>query len=95
MSFLFYFDNCNVRKFREKANHIYLKKCAGITVNDTTSLEGSKILVDTETLSGLVTVEKHLPFFEIVADHNWSPSAHGYPTVTVLHGTEVFYRCRV
>lgn len=63
-----------------------------LCVNDTTSLEGSKILVDTETLSGLVTVEKHLPFFEIVADHNWSPSAHGYPTVTVLHGIEVFYR---
>ena len=36
--------------------------------------------------------DKYLPYFQVVADHNWSPSAHGYPTVSVIHGMEVFYR---
>ena len=35
---------------------------------------------------------KHLPFFEIVVDQNWSPSGNGYGSATVVHGIEVFYR---
>jgi len=36
--------------------------------------------------------EKYLPFFEVVADHNWNPSGWGYPRVTFVHGIEIFYR---
>lgn len=59
-----------------------------LCVNDTTSFDGTQSFVGNQT----VGVEKTLPFFEVVADHNWNPSGKGYPMVTVIHGIEIFYR---